>query len=180
RGREGTVTRLSEIGKKLGYRVEQIEPVWLDGEIVSSSRLREHILRGEIRRAAAGLGRRYSLSGVVVHGDGLGRKINIPTANLEISPEKLLPAHGVYACWAWVEGKRYRAVTNVGVRPTFTSSWAVRVETHLLDFQQSLYGQQVTVELVERLREEKKFPTVEALLAQIHADIERTRDLLRE
>lgn len=180
RGREGDVSRLTSLGQQLGYQVEKIEPVLLDGQLISSSYLRNLIRQGEVRQAAQGLGRWYSLAGQVVHGDGLGRKINVPTANLAIPSDKLLPANGVYACWAQVEGRRYPAVTNIGIRPTFANAQpTVRVETHLLDFHQSLYGYLVKVDLVERLREEKKFASVEMLLAQIQADIVQARAILQ-
>lgn len=180
RGREGDVSRLTSLGQQLGYQVERIEPVLLEGQVISSSYLRNLIQKGEVRQAAQGLGRWYSLVGSVVPGDGLGRKINVPTANLDIPSDKLLPANGVYACWAWVEGRSYLAVTNIGIRPTFAAPQAsVRVETHLLDFHQSLYGYQVKIDLVERLREEKKFASVEMLLEQIQADIARARAILQ-
>lgn len=180
RGREGDVSRLTSLGQQLGYQVERIEPVLLEGQVISSSYLRNLIQKGEVRQAAQGLGRWYSLVGSVVPGDGLGRKINVPTANLDIPSDKLLPANGVYACWAWVEGRPYLAVTNIGIRPTFAAPQAsVRVETHLLDFHQSLYGYQVKIDLVERLREEKKFASVEMLLEQIQADIARARAILQ-
>jgi riboflavin kinase/FMN adenylyltransferase len=178
-GREGDVARLTELGKTLGYEVHTIAPLTNGKETISSTRIRQQIVAGEVTAAAAGLGRYYSLSGPVIHGDGRGKKINIPTANLEIPAEKVIPANGVYACWAWVSGERYLSVTNIGIRPTFTpDEYAPHVETHLLDFDRDLYGQEVELEFVEWLREERKFPSVEALVGQIHSDIERAKKIL--
>jgi len=177
--REGDFNHLTEIGKELGYVTQAIGPVKNGGTIVSSSMLRRQVQNGEVAHAAESLGRYYALSGPVVHGDGRGRKINIPTANIDYSPDKIFPAFGVYACWAWVEGVRYRAATNIGVNPTFTpDKQTPNVEAHLLDFDRDLYGQEMTLEFVARLRDELKFQSVDGLLKQIHADITKTREIL--
>jgi riboflavin kinase/FMN adenylyltransferase len=179
RAREGNVARLGELGKTLGYAIQTIPPVANGGETISSTRLRRQVAAGEVKAAAAGLGRCYTLAGPVIHGDGRGKKINIPTANLEIQAGKVIPANGVYACRAWAGGEKYAAVANVGVRPTFTpEEYVPHVEAHLLDFGSDLYGQGLTLEFVERLREEHKFPSVEALVGQIRADIGRARGIL--
>ncbi len=179
RGREGNVARLSELGASLGYEVRSIAPLAAGNEIISSTRIRAQIASGEVAAAALDLGRYYSLTAAIIHGDGRGKKINIPTANLEIPAEKVIPANGVYACRAWAGDERHSAVTNVGIRPTFTPiEYVPHVEAHLLDFDRDLYGQEVTLEFVERLREERKFPSVEALVEQIHADIARGREIL--
>ena len=114
----------------------------------------------------------------MVHGDGRGRTINIPTANLSFPDDKLVPLNGVYACWACMGTTRKPAVTNIGTRPTFSTKEQVFVETHLLDHQQEIYGQVIKLEFVERLRAEKRFPDVHTLLEQIHKDIDTTRKLL--
>ncbi|MBA4379207.1 MAG: bifunctional riboflavin kinase/FMN adenylyltransferase [Anaerolinea sp.] len=178
-GREGNVARLRELGKMLGYEVQTIPPVANGQETISSTRIRQQIAAGDVSAAAAGLGRCYALTGPVIHGDGRGKKINIPTANLEIPAEKVIPANGVYACWAWVGEEKHPAVTNIGIRPTFTPDSKKRsAEAHLLDFSRELYGQEVRLEFVARLREEMKFPSVEALVEQIHADIAGGREIL--
>jgi len=178
--REGDFAHLTEIGKELGYGTQAIDAVKNGGAIVSSSMLRRQIQNGEVTAAAESLGRNYALSGPVIHGDGRGRKINIPTANIDYSPDKIIPAFGVYATWAWVEGKRYRAATNIGVNPTFTPDKVTpNVEAHLLDFDRDLYGQEMTLEFVARLRNELKFQSVDALLEQIHADIDETKRVLK-
>jgi riboflavin kinase/FMN adenylyltransferase len=179
RGRAGTASRLAEIGRDLSYEVEVVEPLREGEQVLSSTGIRFQVAAGAVAEAAASLGRWYALTGPVVHGDGRGRKINIPTANISYPPEKLIPANGIYATWAWVGGRRYAAATNIGVNPTFTPDKQTRnVEAYLLDFDRDIYGQEVKLEFVERLRDELKFPSVEALLAQIQLDVERTREAL--
>ena len=135
RGREGNAARLTEIGQKLGYTVESIPAVRDDQGIISSTRIRAAVLAGDMALAARDLGRYFFVVGPVIHGDGRGHTIDIPTANIQVPAGKLIPANGIYACWAWVEGKRHQAAVNVGVRPMFTPDLAVpMVEAHLLDF----------------------------------------------
>jgi riboflavin kinase/FMN adenylyltransferase len=179
RGREGTAERLAEIGEQLGYEVQTLGPVRNGGEVVSSSLIRQRVADGEVALACEALGRYYALSGPVVHGDGRGKKINIPTANIAYLQGKVIPANGVYATWAWVGGSRYPAATNIGINPTFTpDKQTPNVEAHLLDFEADLYDRQVRLEFAERLRDELRFASVEALLEQIHADIQQTRKVL--
>ena len=178
--REGDFARLTEIGKGLGYGTQAVGPVRSGEEIVSSSLLRRQIQGGEVETAAKSLGRNYTLSGPVVHGDGRGRRINIPTANIDYPKDKVIPANGVYACWAWIGGKRYPAATNIGINPTFTPDKETpNVEAHILDFNRDLYGEELKLGFVKRLRDELKFDGVQALLEQIHADIGRTREILK-
>jgi riboflavin kinase/FMN adenylyltransferase len=178
--REGDLERLTELGEEFGYGVRAIGPVKNGGDVLSSSLIRQRIRSGDVSRAAENLGRFYSLSGAVVHGDGRGRKINIPTANIDYPRDKVIPANGVYATWAWVDGQRYPAASNIGINPTFTpDKQTSNVEAHLLDFDRDLYDQEVKLEFVERLRDELKFNSVEALLEQIHADIGKTREILK-
>lgn len=179
RGREGNAARLTEIGKVLGYTVEVVEAVQQEGRIISSSAIRRQVREGAAAEAAKALGRWYSLSGPVVHGDGRGRHINVPTANIDYPGEKLIPARGIYAAWARVGGERFAAATNIGTNPTFTPEKQVAtIETHLLDFSRSIYGERIELEFVARLRDEMKFPSVEALLEQIQADIACVRQIL--
>lgn len=180
RGREGDAARLSELGRGLGYTVEVVEPVQRGEKIISSSAIRAQVRAGEVAEAANALGRWYSLSGTVVHGDGRGRHINVPTANIDYPAGKLIPANGIYATWAWAGGERFPAATNIGINPTFTpEKQTANIEAHLLDFRRDLYGQEVKLEFVDRLRDEMKFPSVEALIEQIHLDIDRTRAILK-
>ncbi len=185
RGREGDASRLTEIGKELGYTVQTVPPLADETGVISSTRIRQSIAAGQVSAAANDLGRYYDLTGPVIHGDGRGHLINVPTANISIPEGKVIPANGIYACWAWLESagrgsrEKHPAATNVGVRPTFTPDLpAPAVEAHLLDFDRDLYCQQVRLEFVEYLRPEEKFSSVEALVAQIQADIDLTREIL--
>jgi riboflavin kinase/FMN adenylyltransferase len=175
--REGDVTRLSQLGSDLGYQLHVVSPITINGETVSSSRIRSMLNEGQVEQAAKWLGRRYCLSGDVVQGDGRGRLIGIPTANLAIVKEKLVPANGVYACVARVGQISYAAAVNIGIRPTFDrSNFQTHVEAHLLDFQGDLYSQRISLAFISRLRGEQRFPNVPALIKQIHQDIQLTRE----
>ena len=179
RGREADATRLTEIGKELGYSV-QVVPALTDANgVISSTRIRSTILAGNVSAAASDLGRPFSITGPVIHGDGRGHTINIPTANIQIPADKIMPAFGIYACRAWVKGQPYLAATSIGVRPTFYGDPpAPTIEAHLLDFNQDLYGQAVKLEFIEYLRPEQKYDSVETLLEQIQKDIAKTRNRL--
>lgn len=171
RNREGNYERLAVLGRELGYEVCALNAVTNGAQVVSSSLIRARLAAGEVAEAARALGRPYAVSGPVVHGDGRGKKINIPTANIDYPREKVIPANGVYACWAWVQAERRKAVTNVGVRPTFTpEEQRPHVEAHLLDFNGELYDQELRLEFVARLRHEMRFPSVTALIEQIQRD----------
>lgn len=179
RGREGDLSALRQLGDQLNYTVQVIEPIDVNGEAISSSLIRTLIKEGHVEQAAEGLGRPYSVTGEVTHGDGRGKGLGIPTANLSIWAERLLPGNGVYACWAEVDGERKPAVTNIGVRPTFENGEpTTRVEAHLLDFDRDLYGKTVRLAFEARLRGEERFPSVDALLGQISKDIQNARRLL--
>jgi riboflavin kinase / FMN adenylyltransferase len=178
--REGDLARLTEIGEELGYEVQAVGSVKNGENVISSSLIRQRIRSGEVARAAHNLGRFYTLSGPVVHGDGRGRRINVPTANIDYPQDKVIPANGVYACWAWVGGERHPAAINIGINPTFTPDKRTsNVEAHILDLDRDLYGQELKLEFVKYLREELKFDSVEALLEQIQADIAQTREILK-
>jgi len=179
KNREGNTEKLSLLGKEFGYQVELIEPVKNGDVIVSSSEIRARILEGEIERAGQLLGRHYRIKGKVIPGDGRGKTIGIPTANLEIWQEQAIPKTGVYAAWAKIRDRTYEAVVNIGVRPTFEPGAALpRVEAHVLDFHEEIYGEEIILSFVSRLRDERRFPNVEALVEQIHNDIIRAKQLL--
>jgi len=179
RGREGNVDRLRELGEQMGYTLELTRPFEMGGEVVSSSRIRALLNRGNVVEAAQLLGRPYTLSGEVVHGDGRGHGLGIPTANLSVWQERIIPAVGVYATWALIDGVRHPAVTNIGVRPTFENEPVfARVETHLLEYDRDLYGQKMQLQFMQYLRREQRFPSIQALLDQIHQDIDQTREVL--
>ena len=181
KGREGTSTRLTEIGRELGYTVEVVSALSDESRVISSTEIRKLVGGGNVAEAARLLGYPYSLRGRVIHGEARGRTINTPTANIDYAPEKLLPANGIYACWAYVgdDASPYRAAVNVGSNPTFTpDKKTTNVEAHLLDFDREIYGQEVKLEFVSRLRDELKFSSVDALIEQIWVDIARTREIL--
>src|SRR5579859_604685 len=177
--REGTVEFLQAEGEQRGFRVHIMEPVLIDGEVISSTRIRQTLRDGAVEQAARYLGRSFRVTGQVVEGAKRGRKLGIPTANLAVSEEMATPAVGVYACRAIAPGWHGNAVINIGFRPTFEGGEArPTVEAHLLDFSGDLYGQTVSLDFIARLRPEIKFSGVEALLAQIQQDIVQARRLL--
>ena len=178
KNRTGTVETLTKMGKSSGYTVKCVSLESHADEIISSSQIRKMLEAGEVEQAAKALGRQYSVKGTVVNGDGRGRKIGFPTANLESWPQKILPAVGVYRCITELDGKEILSVGNVGYRPTFTDNTKkVFVEIHLLDFKADLYGRELQVKFTHRLRGEVKFSSFEELVHQIHCDIETARDL---
>ena len=177
RNRVGNVDRLTELGKIFKYKLKVVYPIQLEGETVSSSQIRTALTLGEIEKANRLLGREYRMEGLVVHGDGRGQLIGIPTANLAIWRWRVMPKSGVYACKAHIDGHVWAAVTNVGVRPTFENQpVSPRVETHVLDLKRDLYGRPVAVDFLYRLRDEQRFSSVDELVAQIKTDIQQTRD----
>ena len=179
RGREGNAARLTEIGAELGYSLEVIPALSDESGVISSTEIRKLVSTGNVSEAANLLGHPYSLRGKVVHGDGRGRRIDVPTANIDYPGAKLIPANGIYACWAWVGEERHRAAINIGINPTFTpDKKTINVEAHILDFNRELYGQEIRLDFVARLRDELKFDSVDSLLKQIWRDIDRTRELL--
>ena len=179
RDREGNTERLRQIGTELDYQLQVIPPVLNDGAPISSSKIRSRLQEGDVTHAAMLLGRFYRISGQVVTGDARGKSLGIPTANLQIWAERAIPKAGVYVCKAFVGEKSWGAVTNIGTRPTFEGGdQKPRVEAHLLDFNADLYDQELSLEFVERLRDEKRFPSIESLVDQIHADIARAREIL--
>ncbi|MBP1636862.1 MAG: ribF [Acidobacteria bacterium] len=177
--RAGNFTRLRSLGARYGFRAERIDPVRYKDFVVSSTRIRRLIAEGRVDEAGALLGRHYFLDGVVVHGLQRGRLLGFPTANLE-TPNELLPPNGVYATVAGVGGVLYPSVTNIGVRPTFHQPSAVVVEAHLLDREIDLYGAEMRLSFLQRVRDERTFDGVEALKAQIAADCDRARRLFRQ
>ncbi|TVR64380.1 MAG: bifunctional riboflavin kinase/FAD synthetase [Gemmatimonadales bacterium] len=178
RGRSGDVETLRGLGGRLGFDVDVVPPVVVGEEAVSSTRIRRAVADGRIVEAARGLGRPYSFRGAVVQGEGRGRGLGFPTANLRVEArEKLLPPPGVYAVRAILRRGTYPAAMHLGPRPTFEGA-PPSVEVHLLDFQGDLYGEEVRVDLVDRLRDVTPFESVDALVAQLHRDVEQARIIL--
>jgi len=179
--REGGVVFLRALGERRGFTVHIVSPILIDGEVISSTRIRQALRDGAVEQAARYLGRPFRLPGRVVEGAKRGRTLGIPTANLEIEEERAFPAIGVYACRAHHAAGTHLAVVNIGFRPTFDPSDGLpKVEAHLLDFSGDLYGSTVTLDFIARLRPEMKFPGIEALLAQIQRDIASARQILEE
>ncbi len=179
--RGGDLPTLQDLGVEFGFSVEQSQPVMAGGDVVSSSRIRFLLGAGQVQEAAHLLGRSYSLEAMVEVGDQRGRSLGFPTANLAIWKEKMIPTAGVYASLARVRGEIYQAVTNIGVRPTFEPQPVPpRVETHLLDFDQDIYGESIHLEFVTRLRNEKRFASIEGLVTQLHEDVRQARLFLSD
>jgi riboflavin kinase/FMN adenylyltransferase len=179
--REGNIEFLRKMSKISGFVLHIVPPVSVDGEMISSTRVREALRSGDVDRVARYLGQPFMLHGVVVQGSGRGEGLGVPTANLKIWDEKAYPGTGVYACFSKVNGKTYKAVVNIGVRPTFNEDLdAPQVEAHLLDFNGNLYDKDVELNFIQRLRKERRFNGPEALLAQIRQDIERAKKILNE
>lgn len=179
KNREGNAARLAEIGLELGYAVETVTALGDESGVISSTEIRKLITVGKVDEAARLMGHPYRLQGLVSHGDQRGRTIGFPTANLNYAREKVMPAGGIYACWAQVRQQRYMAAVNVGTNPTFTpDKQTLSVEAYLLDFDQEIYDETVTLEFEQRLRDELKYDSVEALVAQIRRDVEQTRAVL--
>ncbi len=172
RERSGNFSLLRTLGQQAGFRVEKIDPIRYKDFVVSSTRIRRLVTEGRVEEAGALLGRHYAIAGVVVEGARRGRELGFPTANLETSNE-LVPPHGVYATFVTIDGVVHRAVTNIGLRPTFGEAMAPSVESHVLDFHGDLYGRDVEVAFVQRLRDERRFADVDALRDQIGADLRR-------
>ncbi len=176
--RGGTVEVLKKMGERLGFEVEIIPPYTLDQDVVSSTRIRELIAQGEIKDANRMLGRNFIILGRVIHGHARGKGLGYPTANLEITQD-LYPKKGVYATYVTLGEETYKGVVNIGTNPTFGDE-ELAVEVFLLDYQGDLYGRELKVALVDRLRDEKVFPSPEELVQQIEKDIHRAQEILRE
>ena len=178
RGRSGDVNTLREIGAECGFAVDVVEAVHSGTAAISSSTIRRALGEGRLADANRGLGRPYLLGGTVVPGDGRGRQLGFPTANLRVhGDDKLVPAEGIYACHATVPAGRFMGALHIGPRPTFPGAGAA-VEVFLLDFDGELYGCEIRLELVERLRPVAAFDSADELAEQMRADVRRAREVL--
>lgn len=172
-GGEGSFERLKPLAAELGFAVEEAPPITLDGAPISASRIRDAIERGNLQEAEAMLGRVVALYGRVVEGDGRGRSLGFPTANIDPEGE-ILPPRGVYQVIATIRGEHYAAVANIGTRPTFekqTTPAAPVLEVHVPGLDFDFYGERIEVEIVRKLRDERRFPSREALIRQIQEDV---------
>jgi riboflavin kinase/FMN adenylyltransferase len=180
RNREGGFSDLMEFSPVYGFEVEEIPAFELGHTTISSSKIRHALMEGEVEAANQYLGYRYMLSGTVIHGDGRGSKLGFATANINPAyPYKLLPGNGVYAVYAQIEGQSHKGVANIGMRPTFNGK-SVSVEVHLPEFSGDLYGREVTLFFVARIRAEQKFDSPDALRTQISSDVSTALSLLEK
>lgn len=180
KGRQGDVPFLQALGKELGYTVQVVNPLRVGGETVSGTRIRQLLEAGRIEEAAALLGRLPTLPGRVARGASRGRDLGYPTANLEVPPQLAWPANGIYAMRVLLDGRWLDGVGSIGVRPTFESDGRRQLEVHLFDFDRDLYGAELVVKFVARLRDELKFDSVEALIAQMDRDAAQARAILAQ
>lgn len=177
RGAEGNIDMLRTLGQEMGFTVEAIPPYTINGEIVSSTLIRQALVQGDVTRVERLLGRYFYLRGRVITSDKRGRTLGFPTANLDIEPRQALPGNGTYATITQVDGKSFPSATNIGTRPTFGNSGKT-VETHVLDYEGDLYGKEIKVEFVQRLRDEQRFHSPEELKTQIERDIRMVEAIL--
>jgi len=177
RNKEGNTDALRALGQEMGFSVTVVPPVVIDGEVVSSTAIRKALADGDMRKVQDLIGRPFSFHGRVITGAGRGMGLGFPTANLDIDPEQALPAEGVYATWTYIDDKAYQSVTNIGYHPTFGDGERT-VEVYLLDYHSDLYEYELKIDIIERLRGEKKFNTVEELKKQITKDVEQGRAIL--
>ncbi len=173
----GTPDILMKLGRKYGFEVTIIEPVQVDHVTISSSLIRKLLLDGDIKKVNKYLGRNYSISGKVIQGKGLGKKISIPTANIEIDNSLALPRSGVYHTKILYRGKIYVSLTNIGINPTFKNH-PFTIETHILNFSKDIYNEEIEILFVDRIRPEIKFDSLEDMVAQIKKDIEDVNKLM--
>ena len=177
RNREGNADTLRALGQDMNFSVIIIPPVMVNGEVVSSTAIRNALADGNMKKVVNLMGRPFSLQGRVTTGASRGLKLGFPTANLDTDPKQALPADGVYATWAYVDDKTYQSVTNVGRRPTFGGNGRT-VEVYIFNYHGNLYGHELKINVIERLRGEKQFDSVEELKKQIAVDVKQGEAIL--
>lgn len=178
RAREGDTATLQRLGEDMNFSVTVVPPLLIDGEVVSSTTIRKALADGDMKKFHQLSGNSFSLRGNVVPGSGRGEGLGFPTANLDISPGQALPPDGVYASWAHINGKTYQSMTNIGKCPTF-GVCEHTVEAYLVDYTGDLYGRELQIDLVDRLRDERKFASVDELKTQVAEDVKKGRDILK-
>ena len=176
KGKAGNIESLISLGKEAGFSVEVVEAIKLDGEIISSTRIRELIKEGRVKEASRLLGRHHSIEGEVIKGHGRGKPLGFPTANIDFHAE-LLPKYGVYAVKAELGQRELRGVTNIGIKPTFNDD-EPSIETHIFDFDESIYGKDLKVSFVDKVRDVRSFNNPQDLSDQIAKDIGKAKQLL--
>jgi len=177
RDREGDADTLRGLGQEMDFSVTVVPPITINGEVVSSTAIREALAAGDMEKVRTMAGRPFSLHGQVVSGTGRGVELGFPTANLDIDPEQAVPADGVYATWGYINSRAYRSMTYIGRAPTFGGSKRT-VEVYVLDYSKDLYGHELKVDIIEKLRGDKQFDTAEELKKQIAEDVERGKAIL--
>ncbi len=177
RNREGKADALRALGQEMDFSVTVVPAVIKDGEVVSSTTIRQALANGDIKRVRSLAGRPFNLHGRVVTGAGRGVALGFPTANLDIVSEQALPADGVYASWAYIDGRAYQSMANIGQNPTFGDRKRA-VEVYVVDYQGDLYGRELKLNIMERLRDEKKFSTVAGLKKQMAEDVKHGKAIL--
>ena len=178
KGREGTTQTLKQMGREFGFNVHEVEQISLHGEVISSTKIRQFLHAGEVEHAARLLGRPYAITGIVIKGDSRGKTLGFPTANIA-SKHTIVPANGVYAVKLLAREQCYDGIVNIGIRPTFeTGSRAI--EVHVFNFNEDLYGEEITLFFIRKIRQERKFDTAEALIDQIGKDIRTAKAILSE
>jgi riboflavin kinase/FMN adenylyltransferase len=178
RGREGNIHLLRALGREMNFSVEVIPPYAINGEIVSSTLIRQALTQGDMEKVRRLMGHYFQIGGKVVASDKRGRILGFPTANLDIKPQQALPGNGIYATITKVGDKQFHSATNIGTRPTFGEGEKA-VETYLLNYKGDLYNKEIIVEFVQRLRDEQRFPSSEELKAQIKQDVREIDAILR-
>ncbi len=175
--REGNADTLRRLGQEMEFSVTVVPPMTINGEVASSTAIREALNAGDMERVCAMAGRPFSLHGQVTSGTGRGVELGFPTANLDIDPEQAVPADGVYATWGYINGKAYQSMTYIGKAPTFGGSKR-SVEVYVLDYSNDLYGRELKIDIIDKLRGDRQFDTAEELKKQIAEDVERGKAIL--
>jgi riboflavin kinase/FMN adenylyltransferase len=177
RGGEGNINLLRALGREIKFSVEVIPPYTINGEVVSSTLIRRALVQGDMRKVERLMRRYFYVGGKVITSDKRGRVLGFPTANLDIKPQQALPGNGIYATITQVDGKQFPSATNIGIRPTLGEGTKT-VETHLLNYKGDLYGKDIRVEFVQKLRDEQRFPSPEELKVQIEKDVQEVEAIL--
>jgi riboflavin kinase/FMN adenylyltransferase len=177
RGREGNIDNLRTLGQALDFSITVIPEVKTNSDVISSTTIRNALSDGNMKQVNKLMGRAYSLQGEVVTGAGRGAGLGFPTANLAVDPKKALPSEGVYATWTYLDGQPYQSMTNIGRRLTFGEN-QLTIEVLLMDYQGNLYNRELKIDIIERLRDEKRFDTVDELKEQMAADVKQGKTIL--
>tara|TARA_Y100000817_G_scaffold5499_2_gene4691 strand:- start:1293 stop:2006 length:714 start_codon:yes stop_codon:yes gene_type:complete len=178
KNREATALQLKSLGLEKGFLTEIIEPQKIDGLELRSTAIREFLLSGNVAEASKVLGRNFSLSGTVIHGEKRGRELGFPTANLKNTNDSVVPKNGIYATFAYIDDRKFMSATSIGTNPTFAGD-AKTIETYIFNFNKDIYGQAIEVEFIERLRDEIKFTSIESLIDQMNTDMIEVEKILK-